>query len=291
VATPDTVAAGPAARPLLAPEGRLRTVRENLIFGITAVVLLIAIAWPLIVPHSPTAQEVGPPLAAPSFDHPFGTDQFGRDVFSRVLAGTRISIGIGLAATAAALLLGGALGSIAALSGGWRNELIMRSIDVIMAFPGILLAVVLAAALGAGVLTTIVVMTVLYVPAFARVTRAAVLSQKEEDYVTAARLLGSTRVRVFSYHIGINALSPVIVFATTIIADAIVLEAALSFIGVGIPPPSPSWGNIISDGRQFVYAGDWWISTFGGLAIFATVLLFNRLSDVLGRRLAVGSDG
>lgn len=264
--------------------------RLALVAGAVALAGLLAVAWPLIVPYDPIETNVGPPLAGPSSEHLFGTDQFGRDVFSRVLAGARLSLVVALSATALAAMVGGALGALAASLPRAGSEIVMRSMDVVMSFPGILLAIVLAAGLGAGTRTTVVVLAVVYVPAFARLVRGAVLGQLEEDYVGAAKLLGTPRRRILGYHVGVNVSVPVLVFATTIVADAIVLEAALSFIGVGISPPTASWGNVIADGRAFIASGQWWISMFGGLAVFLTVLALNALAGVVGRRLSEGAD-
>ena len=259
--------------------------RRALPFIALAGLALLVLLGPLLAPFDPVKQQVGEPLTGPSLDHLFGTDQFGRDVFSRVLAGARTSIGVGAIATLAALAAGAILGATAASLGRTADEVIMRTLDIVLSFPGILLAVVMAAVFGAGWSTTVLVMAVVYTPAFARIVRAVVLGELSEDYVTAARLIGSTRVRVMTYHVGVNAALPILVFATVVLADAIVLEAALSFIGVGIRPPEPSWGNVMSEGRAFISSGRWWITTAGGTAVFVTVLLLNWLSEELRRRL------
>jgi peptide/nickel transport system permease protein len=185
----------------------------------------------------------------------------------------------------AALIMGGLLGAIAAGAPRWLEEVIMRVLDIGLAFPGILLAVVLAAAIGPSPSTTIIVLSVLYVPPMARVVRAAVFNEYGEDYVTAARLLGTKKIRLVGYHIGINALSPVLVYTTLIMADAVVAEAALSFIGAGIKPPTPSLGNIISDGQKVIDSGAWWVSLFPGLVLMLMVLGLNRFSEALSQRL------
>jgi ABC-type dipeptide/oligopeptide/nickel transport system permease subunit len=268
-----------------ARSSRRGQLRRALPFIALAGLALLVVLGPLLAPFDPVKQQVGEPLTGPSPSHLFGTDQFGRDVFSRVLAGARTSIGVGAIATLAALVAGAILGATAASLGRWVDEVIMRTLDIVLSFPGILLAVVMAAVLGAGWTTTVLVMAVVYTPAFARIVRAVVLGELSEDYVTAARLIGSTRVRVMTYHVGVNAILPILVFATVVLADAIVLEAALSFIGVGIRPPEPSWGNVMSEGRAFISSGRWWITTAGGTAVFVTVLLLNWLSDDLRRRL------
>lgn len=275
-----------------AAAGSERTAGPRLALAVLAlgVAVVLAIAWPALAPHDPIEPNVGPALAAPSLDFPFGTDQFGRDVLSRVIAGARLSLFVALTATLVAALAGGALGALAASLPRRPAEIVMRALDVVLAFPGILLAIVLAAGLGAGTLTTIVVLAVVYTPAFARLVRGAVLAELEQDYVAAARLLGTSRFRILGYHVGVNVVVPTVLFATTIVADAIVLEAALSFIGVGISPPTASWGNVIADGRDFIASGQWWISMFGGLAVFLSVLSLNALAGVLNRRLTEGAD-
>jgi peptide/nickel transport system permease protein len=256
----------------------------------TFVALLpIAVAWPLIVPYGPLDNLVAQPLRAPSAEYWFGTDQFGRDVFSRVLAGTRISLTVGLSATALALFAGALIGGFAATARGWMSETVMRCLDVLLAFPGILLAVVLAAGLGSGERTVIIVLAVVYSPAVARVARALISAELRQDYVASAQLLGAGRLRVLGYHGGANIVAPLLAFSVTVIADAILVEAALSFIGVGIPPPAPSWGSMINEGRGFLLSGVWWVSLFPGLAIFVTVMTLNACSAALGRRFVAGS--
>jgi ABC-type dipeptide/oligopeptide/nickel transport system permease subunit len=266
----------------------LQPLRENLSLIALALIVILAVAWPLVAPYDPLDTHAGLPLEAPSGAHLFGTDQAGRDVFSRVLAGTRISFTVGGAAATLAALLGGLLGVVSAMAPRWIAEVIMRCLDVMLAFPAILLAVVLAAGLGAGMLTTIIVLSVVYTPALARFVRAAVLNQLGEDYVLAARLLGTRRIRLVGYHIGANVAVPLLVYAATVTAEAIILEAALSYIGVGISPPAPSWGNIISDGKGLLYSGQWWVSTFGGLAVLVSAMTLNGAANILNRRLEAG---
>ncbi|WP_154814663.1 ABC transporter permease [Actinophytocola xinjiangensis] len=253
--------------------------------GVVVVLFAVLVVLPLLVPGSPTALNAGPPLAPPSGEHWFGTDQLGRDVAARVLHGARLSMLVAAGSAAAALIVGGLLGALAASSRGVLGEVIMRVLDVVLAFPGILLAIVLAAAIGPSLTTTVIVLSVIYAPSMARVVRAAVFAEYGTDYVTAARLLGTSRVRLVGYHIGVNAALPVLVYTTLIMADAIVAEAALSFLGAGIRPPAPSWGNIIKDGQTVIEAGAWWISLFPGLAIVLAVLAMNRFSEALGAHL------
>jgi peptide/nickel transport system permease protein len=271
-----------------APAGgvaRRERARRILPFAAAGLLGLTALVGWALTPYDALELRAGPPLQAPSLDHPFGTDQFGRDVFSRIVEGFRISLGVAAATTVIALSLGVVFGGMAATLGKFADEGIMRSLDVILAFPYVLLAAVMGAVMGAGWITTVVVLAIFYTPGFARIVRSAVLDELGEDYVVAARVIGSTRIRILRRHVGINAALPVLVFATVVLADAIVLEAALSFIGVGIRPPEPSWGNIMSEGRAFIAAGNWWLTAFPGLAIFVSVLTLNRLSDELRRRL------
>jgi ABC-type dipeptide/oligopeptide/nickel transport system permease subunit len=268
--------------------GGAASLRRQLPLIALAVLVLVAGAAPLIAPYDPVQTRAGTPLSAPSWAHLLGTDQVGRDVFSRVIAGTRVSFVVGVASAALAAAVGALLGAIAATSRRWLGETLMRALDMLLAFPGILLAVCLAAALGTGMLTTIVVLSVIYTPAFARLVRASMAHELGEDYVAAARLIGTGRARLLGYHVGVNVLVPLVVYATTVAADAIIIEAGLSYIGVGIEPPTPSWGNIINDGRGFIYTGQWWISAAGGFAIFVAVLVLNAAANALNQRLDAG---
>ncbi|MDO8187096.1 dipeptide/oligopeptide/nickel ABC transporter permease/ATP-binding protein [Conexibacter sp. JD483] len=254
---------------------------SRIALGWIVVLVLVAIFAPLIEPFSPTQTNAGPIATGPSLDHLMGTDQFGRDVFSRLIAGTRVSIAVGLGATLLALLLGALLGAFAATSHKLVDEGIMRFLDVFMAFPAVIIAVCVAAVTRAGVLTTTLVVAVIYTPQLARVVYANVREQLGEDYVAAASVMGSGKVRVVVRHVAVNCAVPVLVFTATIVADAIVLESTLSFIGVGIQPPTASWGNVVAEGKDLMYTGGWWVTTFGGLTIFAAVLALNVLAEGL----------
>ncbi len=248
-------------------------------------VFLAAFPW-LVAPYSPTDLFVGPIAEGPSLEHPFGTDELGRDIFSRVIWGTRVSVTVGLSSTTLALVTGTIIGAIAATSSRLVNETVMRLLDFAIAFPAIILAVVLATVMTPGLTTTIIVLWVLYTPPMARVVRGNVLVQYGEDYVAAETALGAGRTHILLRHVMVNAAAPVIVFMTVLIADSILLEAALSFISVSVQPPAPSWGNIVNDGRVLTNSGGWWVTTFGGLAIFVAVLSLNifaeGLADALG---------
>ncbi|MEU6784703.1 dipeptide/oligopeptide/nickel ABC transporter permease/ATP-binding protein [Nonomuraea angiospora] len=245
--------------------------------GIVAVVVLAALLAPWIAPHSPYYQEVtgGGPSAA----HWMGLDSANRDILSRLLYGARWSLIIGLGATALALVAGAVVGAIAATSRRAVDETIMRLLDVVMAFPGIALAAVLVAVFGGSIPVLVMAMAFLYMPSVARVVRANVIAQYGEDYVAAERIIGARTPYIVVKHVAINCAAPVLVFCTVMVADAIVFEASLSFIGAGVRPPNPSWGSVIADGKNLVLLGGWWATVFPGLLILLTVLALNILSE------------
>ncbi|WGE55952.1 dipeptide/oligopeptide/nickel ABC transporter permease/ATP-binding protein [Actinobacillus equuli subsp. equuli] len=242
-------------------------------------VACIAILAPIVAPYDPL--QTLRPVQAPSGDYLFGTDRLGRDIFSRMVWGARTSLFIGLGAVGVAILFGGILGATAATADKFGNEVIMRLMDILMAFPGIALAAVLLATFGNSVPVIIITIAVVYTPQLARVVRANVVSQWEEDYVRAERVLGGSRTYILVKHVVRNTAAPVLVFATVMVADAIVFEASLSFLGAGVQPPFPSWGNILSEGRNLVLSGFWWATTFAGIMILLTVLALNILAEGL----------
>lgn len=242
-------------------------------------IVLSAVFAPVIAPHDPLETFI--PATPPGAEHFFGTDRLGRDIFSRLLFGAQSSLMIGLGAVILAILVGALLGSFAATSSKAVNELIMRLMDILMAFPGIALAAVLLAAFGNSVPTIIIAIAIIYTPQLARVVRANVLSQYGEDYVRAERVIGAGRFYILLKHIVRNTAAPVLVFATVMVADAIILEASLSFLGAGVQDPAPSWGNVISYGRNLVLSGGWWATTFAGATILLTVLSLNILAEGL----------
>ena len=244
-----------------------------------AIVALAALFAPWLAPHDPLA--TGIPAQAPSATNPFGTDRLGRDIYSRLLYGARSSLLIGLGAVALAIAIGAVLGAIAATASKWVSESVMRIMDVIMAFPGIALAAVLLATLGNSVPVIIVAIAVIYIPQLARVVRANVMAQWGEDYVRAEQVLGASRLHILVRHVVRNTAAPVLVFATVMVADAIIFEASLSFLGAGVQDPAPSWGNVISYGRTLVLNGAWWATTYAGLLILLTVLCLNVLAEGL----------
>ncbi|MFK4640528.1 dipeptide/oligopeptide/nickel ABC transporter permease/ATP-binding protein [Paenarthrobacter histidinolovorans] len=243
------------------------------------VIVLAAIFAPVIAPHDPLETFI--PATPPGAEHFFGTDRLGRDIFSRLLFGAQSSLMIGLGAVGLAILAGALLGSFAATSSKSVNEIIMRLMDILMAFPGIALAAVLLAAFGNSVPTIIIAIAIIYTPQLARVVRANVLAQYGEDYVRAECVIGAGRFYILVKHIVRNTAAPVLVFATVMVADAIILEASLSFLGAGVQDPAPSWGNVISYGRNLVLSGGWWATTFAGLTILLTVLSLNILAEGL----------
>ncbi|MFD9398272.1 dipeptide/oligopeptide/nickel ABC transporter permease/ATP-binding protein [Streptomyces sp. NPDC060011] len=245
-----------------------------------AVVVLVALFAPLIAPHDPLDQL--PPVGGtghPSAGHWMGQDSLGRDILSRLMYGARWSLAIGLGATALALVVGSLLGAFAATSRKGVDETLMRCLDVVMAFPGIALAAVLVAVFGGGITVLICAIAFLFTPPVARVVRANVLDQYGEDYVTAEQVIGARTPHIVLRHVAVNCAAPVLVFCTVQVAEAIVFEASLSFIGAGVRPPDPSWGSVIADGKNMVLTGGWWATVFPGLLMLVTVLCLNILSE------------
>ncbi|WP_328456336.1 dipeptide/oligopeptide/nickel ABC transporter permease/ATP-binding protein [Amycolatopsis sp. NBC_00438] len=255
--------------------------------AVLGVLLLVAVVGTLVATHNPDALSTD--TGGPSAAHWFGTDQSGRDIFSRLVAGTRWSLAIGLGAVALALVSGAAIGAFAATSGARVDAVVMRVLDIVMAFPGIALAAVLVAVFGHGILVLILAIGFLNTPPVARVVRANVLAQYGEDYVAAESVIGARRFHVLTRHVAINCAAPVLVFCTVTVADAIVFEASLSFIGAGIQPPDPSWGSVLADGKDLVLTGGWWATLFPGLLILITVLALNVLSERFSDALAAPS--
>ncbi|MFU8854502.1 dipeptide/oligopeptide/nickel ABC transporter permease/ATP-binding protein [Micromonospora sp. SL1-18] len=244
---------------------------------VVAVIALAAVLAPVLAPYSPYLQDQSG--GGPSAAHWMGLDSANRDIFTRLLYGARWSLIIGLGATAIALLCGALIGAIAATARKAVDEALMRSLDVIMAFPGIALAAVLVAVFGGSIPVLVLAIAFLYMPSVARVVRANVLAQYGEDYVAAERVIGARTPHILVRHVAINCAAPILVFCTVMVADAIVFEASLSFIGAGVRPPDPSWGSVIADGRNMVLLGGWWATVFPGLLILITVLALNILAE------------
>lgn len=248
---------------------------------IILLILFVAVFAPFIAPHDPAEPNYDRSLDRPSVDHPLGTDLTGRDVLSRVIFGARVSLLVGIGAVSIAVLIGVPIGSIAGYrGGGWVDEALMRMMDIVLAFPALVLALALIGAVGPSLRNIILVIGVVYSPQYARLIRGSVLSVRQEEYVEAARGTGLGELSVLVKHVIPNALTPVIVQATFHVATAILAEAALSFLGLGVQPPTPSWGMMIATGREYL-PGEWWISTFPGIAIIVIVLSFNLLGDGL----------
>ncbi len=260
---------------------------SKLALGFLGFIVLVAIVGPFFATFG--ENESSAPVLPPGGEHLFGTDGSSYDVFSRLLYGARVSIAIGLGAVALALVLGSILGAIAATSRKAVSETVMRILDILMAFPGIALAAALLFALrdhslnlfGSTVPVLILAIAIVYTPQLARVVRANVLAQYGEDYVRAERVIGAGRTYILLKHIARNCAAPVLVFATVMVADAIILEASLSFLGAGVQQPAASWGNVMADGRNVVFSGAWWPTTFGGITILLTVLALNILAEGL----------
>lgn len=248
--------------------------------GILVVLLLTALLAPVLAPRDPLAQDLYIRLQPPSTSHWLGTDDFGRDIFSRVVYGSRISLRIGLIAISLALTGGTLLGLIAGYRGGFADMLIMRLMDLMLAFPSILLAIAIVAVTGPGIENAILAVSIVLVPQFARLVRSSVLTVREATYVEAARALGATEMRLLFYSILPNCTAPLIVQATLGLGTAILDAAGLSFLGLGAQPPVPEWGAMLSGGRELLLRAPW-VMTFPGLAIFTVVLGLNLFGDGL----------
>lgn len=250
--------------------------------GLIIIVILVicAIFAPFLATHDPIVQDILNRYQAPSVNHWLGTDELGRDIFSRIIYGTRISIQIGVIAVGISMAIGIFLGAIAGYFGKWVDHVIMRVIDVLMAFPSILLAIAMVAVLGPGLTNAMIAVGIVGVPHFARIVRSTVLSVKETEYIEAARAIGARDKRILFRHVLPNCLAPIIVQTTLSIGTAILDAAGLSFLGLGAQPPSPEWGAMLSDGRAALQTAPW-VVTFPGLAILFTVLGFNLLGDGL----------
>lgn len=255
--------------------------RPGAIFGAVVLIafVLIAIFAPLIAPMDPLEISTNR-RAAPSMQHWLGTDEVGRDVLSRVIYGSRVSLRVGLVAIGIALTVGSALGILAGFAGGWVDTLIMRLTDIMLAFPGILLAIAIVAILGPSLFNVMIAVGIESIPAYVRTARGSTLSVKEMEYVTGARTLGCSTLRIATRYILPNVAAPLIVLATIGIAGSILSAAGLSYLGLGAQPPTPEWGAMLSSARSFVRDA-WWMATFPGLAIMIVVLALNLFGDGL----------
>lgn len=270
------------------PDGKpsflARAMRWQRRYGLAALGAAIIVAWvllaafaPLIAPYLPDVVDLSARLQPPSGAHLLGTDELGRDGFSRIVYGARISLTAGILVVAIGALLGAVIGGVAGYAGRWLDEALMRFTDLVLCFPPIILALAIAAALGIGTINTVIAMLLVWWPKFARLTRGLVLQQRSQEYVTAAVVAGFGPGRILVRHIIPNAVGPLIVLVTLDIGHAIITFAGLSFLGLGVVPPTPEWGSMVADGRQLV--AQWWVSAFPGLAILTVVMGFNFMGD------------
>ena len=276
----DQASAGLAAiAPVTSKGQRWRRRYGVAAFGaaIILVWIVIAVAAPLLTPYAPDAVDVAIRLRPPSASHWLGTDELGRDVLTRLLYGTRISLVTGFVVVAIAAVFGTLAGGAAAYLRGFVEEAIMRLTDLVLCFPPIILALAIAAALGIGTLNTIIAMLVVWWPKFARLAHSLVLVQRSQEYVEAAVVVGLKPARILLRHVIPNAVGPLIVLVTLDVGNAIITFAGLSFLGLGVVPPTPEWGSMVAEGRELVE--QWWVAAFPGLAILTIVLGFNFLGD------------
>jgi peptide/nickel transport system permease protein len=259
---------------------KLRTLGFLAGAALTLLLFVAAVAAPFLAPHDPSAQDTSRRLEGPSREHLMGLDDLGRDVLSRIVWGARVSLRVGLTVVLVSSLIGVALGALAGYFGGAVETLVMRVCDTLLAFPGILLAIALVAMLGPNLDNVIIALSIIGWVGYARLTRGQVLKVRQMDFVVAARALGSRRGRVIARHVLPNVINPVIVMATLGLAGAILAEASLSFLGLGVQPPTPSWGAMLTSGRRYIGQADH-LAIFPGLAIMLAVMGLNFLGDGL----------
>lgn len=252
------------------------------VFGLVvlALVVVAALLGETITPYDPIRVDVPERLQGPSPQHLFGTDNLGRDVFSRVIVGARVSLQVGFIAVGISLFFGVLIGLVAGYYSGGLESVLMRAMDVLFAFPFILLAIAILAALGPGITNAMIAIGIVYTPIFARIARGSTLTVKQDVFVVAARSIGASNARIIRRHVLPNVAAPLIVQTSLSLAFAILAEAALSFLGLGVQPPDPAWGRMLAEGREFVRQAPW-MGIFPGLAIFFTVMSFNFVGDGL----------
>ncbi|MGE5633393.1 MAG: nickel transporter permease [Caulobacteraceae bacterium] len=253
---------------------------KSILIGTIMVVVIVflAVFAPLVSPYDPEKMDMGLRLQKPNHEYLMGTDQFGRDLLSRLIYGARVSLKVGFTSVIISMVLGVALGLVSGYYGGWIDNIIMRIVDIFLSFPVLLLAIAFVASLGPGIVSVIIALGLVYWTNYARVVRSSVLAIKEEEYVQAARTIGASDLRIICLYILPNALAPIIVVATLGLGTAIVSEATLSFLGLGVQPPEASWGYTLSFGLKFLRDAPY-LSLFPGLAIMFTVLGFNLLGN------------
>ena len=291
----DALAAGTVAAPRRrarlsgATVRPLDAIRVDRFFAVgvatLAVMVIVALLYPVLTPYDAAAPDPDATLTGPSWAHPFGTDQFGRDVLARTLAATRVDLLIAGVAVVVSMVIGTVAGALAGYFGRWMDTLLMRGVDVIMVFPVLVVGLALVAVVGVGEVNVIVATVVVNVPIFARLARSEVLSRRELDYVHAAVCSGTPHLRILFRHLLPNCSGPIAVQASLSSAWAILNVAALSFIGIGVEPPTPEWGVMVAEGAAVLSQGAWWLSVFPGLAIMVSVLAFNMIGDGLQDRL------
>lgn len=250
--------------------------------GLLIVVLLffMAIFAPLLAPYDPNKPDTKNRLAPPSLEHPFGTDQLGRDILSRVIYGSRVSLSIAILAVAVTSAIGVTVGLVSGYFGGRVDNILMRITDMFMAFPRLVLALAFAAALGPGIYNTIIAISLVYWSFYARLARGVTLQVRNEQYIEAARAIGAGHLRIMFRHVLPMILSPLLVQATLDMGGTILLAAGLGFLGLGVQPPTPEWGVMVAEGRRFI-TQEWWVSTFPGFFILIATMGFNLLGDTL----------
>lgn len=253
-----------------------------LLIGLVVVLVMVGINLfaPWLAPFDPIAQQQQR-LVSPGVTNPMGTDSLQRDVFSRVIYGGRVPLIVGFVSVLFALTIGTLLGWISGFAGGWLDRVLALVMDAIYSFPGLILAIAIAAILGRGVLPMVIAISVVYIPTYFRVVRGQVFQIKEQEYVEAARALGSSWMHTLFHHVAPNTISSVLAIAPINVADAILTEAGLAFLGLGLRPPTPDWGFDISNGQKFLLAGDWWLVTFPGLMIITVSLGFGMIGEGL----------
>ena len=252
--------------------------------GLLALLAVSALLAPVLAPYDPLRQSLDHDLIAHSVEHPLGTDKLGRDILSRTLYGGRISLVVGISTVALSLAIGLLLGSVSGYFGGWIDHALMRLVDILMAFPGILLAIAFTAVLGPGLDHVILALCLIGWTGYARLVRGEILSLREREFIQAARALGCRPKRIILRHLLPNLIPPLMIQATFGLAAAIVAEGSLSFLGLGVEPPTPSWGAMLNDGRQFLLVAPH-LTTYPGLALMLTVLALNLVGDALQDRL------
>ncbi|WP_028551387.1 nickel transporter permease [Paenibacillus sp. UNC451MF] len=261
--------------------GRFKKNKRALVgLGMVVIFIVVALFAPWIAPYDPFKQDMQVMLESPNAHHWFGTDEFGRDLLSRIIYGAQISLMIGIVGVFIAVIFGVALGTIAGYFGGWLDSAIMRIMDIFMAFPSFLLALAIVSVLGPGMVNVMIAIGIFSVPTFARISRSAVISIKHKEFVEATKAMGGTNARIIFKHIIPNSIAPIIVLSTLRMATAILTASGLSFLGMGAQPPTPEWGAMLSSGREYLRTAPH-VSTVPGLAIMFMVLGFNMLGDGL----------